>query len=381
MSKGKKVNHNTDNTAIKEKRNYLSFNIRITVNSAITIFLIIISFLVYANTLRNGFVLDDKVAITNNVMVGKGFSAIPQILFTPYHLGYDLANTDNLYRPLSLVVFASVHEYFGTAPAAYHFINILLFAGCVVMLFQFIDKLFEQKKTAVAFIASLLFALHPIHTEVVANVKSCDELLCFFFAFLCLNLFVSYMQTGALRHLIAGALYYMLSLFSKETSITFLVIIPLIFFFYRNENRKRAIFITASSVAMAMIFLLTRYMVLNYYHANNQDAIGVTENILIDKALTTESRLATVVFILGHYVKLLFLPHPLICIYSYGNIPYVHFSNVKVILSLAIYIFMAVFSIYCLFKKRGDPYAFGILFFLITISLFSNFPFVRRGDG
>ena len=156
----------------------------------------ILSLVVYANTLKNGFVLDDDSAITENSIVMKGVSAIPEILATPYRRGYFIT-TNDLYRPLSLAMFAAEYSAFEKNSMPYHLVTILIFAGCVIFLFLFLDKLFYEKRTGVAFMASLLFALHPIHTEVVANIKSCDELLCFFFVFLALNIFVKYVQTAA----------------------------------------------------------------------------------------------------------------------------------------------------------------------------------------
>jgi chromate transport protein ChrA len=92
----------------------------------------------------------------------------------------------------------------------------------------------------VAFIAALLFAVHPIHTEVVSNIKSLDEIFCFMFAFLSLNVFVGYMKTGKAWQLLVGMLAMFLSFLSKETVVTFLGIIPLVFFFYITQDKPEA---------------------------------------------------------------------------------------------------------------------------------------------
>src|SRR6185437_14769362 len=141
-----------------------------SLNFKLALLLGVFSILVYANTIRNGYVLDDSSVITENTIVVKGISAIPELLTTPYRRGFFVTSND-LYRPLSLVMLAVEYEFFGMNPAPNHFINTLFFAGCVILLFFFLDKLFERKRTAVAFIAALLFAAHPIHTEVVANIK------------------------------------------------------------------------------------------------------------------------------------------------------------------------------------------------------------------
>jgi len=335
----------------------------------------VIALIVYANTLKNGFVLDDFTVIKENAIVRKGISAIPEILSTPYRRGYFITSND-LYRPLSLVMFATEYEIWGLNPTPNHLINILLFAGCVVLLFLFLDSLFERKKTGIAFIATLIFALHPIHTEVVANIKSRDELLCFFFSFLSLNVFLKYIASGKIGQLVIGAFCFFLALLSKETVITFLAVIPMIFFFYRNENKKRSIYISIFSAVAAIIFLFIRSSVLDFYHANEIATIKAIDNALAMKDLATDSRFATAILIMGYYVKLFFIPYPLISDYSLNSIPFVHFSDSIVLLSLAFYIFLIVFGVVRVIKYPKDPIAFAILFFLITISLFSNIFFL-----
>ena len=275
------------------------------VSLVIALLLGVISLAIYANTLKNGYVLDDSSAITENKIVMKGASAIPELLSTPYRRGYVITSND-LYRPMSLVVLAIEYQFFGADPKVNHLANILLYAAGVIMLFFFLDRFFERKKTAVAFIAALLFAVHPIHTEVVANIKSSDELLCFFFAFSGLYFFLKYMQTGKMAHLMLGCLCFFLSLLSKETVVTFLAVIPLVFFLYRNEHKKRAIYITAGSVIMVTLFLLARFSVLNAYDANHVANVPVIDNALAATSLSFESRIATAILILGKYIGLLF---------------------------------------------------------------------------
>ena len=345
-----------------------------SITAKLAFILAVVSIMVYANTFNNGYVLDDFSVITKNTIVTKGVSAIPEILSTPYRWGfYKIGN--QLYRPLSLVMFATEYQVWGENPVPGHIINVLLFAACVVLLFIFLDNLFEKKKTAAVFIASLLFALHPVHTEVVANIKSRDELLCFFFAFLSLITFIGYAESSKIKHLVFGVFSFFLALLSKESAITFLAVFPLVFFFYRNENKKRSIYITISSAIAVFIFLFIRFYVLNTYHANNISEMTFMDNIL-SRASSVASRFATAILVMGKYIKLLFIPYPLLCDYSYGDISFVSFGNAWVLLSLAEYLSFIIVGIYRLVKFPKDPFAFGILFFLITISLFSNIFFL-----
>ncbi|MFI5195622.1 MAG: tetratricopeptide repeat protein, partial [Chitinophagales bacterium] len=47
-----------------------------------------------------------------------------------------------------------------------------------------------------------------------------------------------------------------------------------------------------------------------------------------------------------------------------------------VLVSLIAYLALVVCGVYRLFKNNKDPWAFGILFFLFTLSLFTNIPFI-----
>ncbi len=348
---------------------------KVSLNLKLAILLGVFALVVYANTLNHGYVLDDLSAITSNTIVKKGIAGIPELFSTPYRRGFNILAND-LYRPLSLVTFATEFQLFGLNPMPGHLINILLFAGCVMLLFLFLAGLFEGKRNNAAFIASLLFALHPIHTEVVANIKSRDELLCFFFAFLSLNIFLKYLEKGKITQLLLGSVCFLFSLLSKETSIAFLGIIPLVFFFYRNENKRHSTYITAGTAVAALTFLVARYSVLNAHHANNLADIPFLDNFLSGKDLSVSSRIATAVLILGYYIRLLFIPYPLSCDYSYNSIPAVTFSDPFTLLSLAIYASIICFGIRLFLKNRKDPFAFAILFFLATIFLFSNIPFL-----
>ncbi len=346
---------------------------------SLSIILAVISFALYANTLMNGYVLDDKMVLRDNMMVQKGFAGVMELLTTPHMRGY-LVIPNDLYRPLSLVMFAIETQLFGNNPMFNHFFNIVTFIGCVVMLFLFLDKFFDRKKTAVAFIGALIFAVHPIHTEVVANIKSRDELMCFFFGFWSLNLFMNYMKEGKMSQLLLGVFTLYLAYISKETVIAFVAIIPMLFLLYHNENKQRAIFITGGMAVATAVFLLVRTVVLNKYNANQAGAsIDFIDNALTN-APSMASKIATEFYILGKYLWLMIIPYPLLANYSFNAIPFVGFGDVKALLSMAAYGFLVFIAVSRFIKDRKDPWVFAIVFYLGTLFLFSNFPFLMGAE-
>ena len=104
---------------------------------------------------------------------------------------------------------------------------------------------------------------------------------------------------------------------------------------------------------------------------NGDFPINFVDNMLVNSP-NAMSRLATEIWILGDYIRLLFVPYPLAIDRSYHTIDYMTFANFRVILSLLVYIGLAVLAVMRFMKNKKDPWAFSILFFLATISLFSN---------
>lgn len=345
----------------------------------LALLLAVFSFLLYINTIGHGYVLDDLAVIKQNTFVKEGVSAIPKLLATPYLKGFkraaDTTASNDLYRPASLVMFAAEQQVGGDSPLLHHLVNILLFAGCVVVLFLFLDLLPGIRGSGIAFVAALIFAAHPIHTEVVANIKSRDELLCFFLAFASLLVFAAYTRSGKIVHLAGGALLYFVSLLSKETSAAFLIIIPLVFFCHLNSDRQRSIRITVGPIASFLIYIAIRYAVLIHYNANHTQIIDLMENELVG-APSAASRLATAILVLGYYIRLLFIPYPLSSDYAFNSIPFVGFDNIWVWITIILYCALAAIGIARLMKKQGDLWAFGILLFITTLVLFSNIVFL-----
>ena len=77
----------------------------------------IIALAVYANTLKNDYALDDFNTIKENSIVTRGIAAIPEIFATPYRRGW-FVSTNDLYRPVSLAMFATEYQLFDKSPVA-----------------------------------------------------------------------------------------------------------------------------------------------------------------------------------------------------------------------------------------------------------------------
>ena len=84
----------------------------------------------------------------------------------------------NLYRPVVFLSFILTNKIAGKEPFIYHLTNVLLHTGVVVGVFFLVKELFDKKTS---FLTSILFAIHPVHVEVVANISYRPELFTAFF--------------------------------------------------------------------------------------------------------------------------------------------------------------------------------------------------------
>ncbi len=324
----------------------------------------VVGFLLYANTLNHEYALDDYSVIKENRLTRQGWDAFPEILSKSYRFGYYFTS-DELYRPLPKAMFAAEWALFPDQPAAGHWVNVILYALTGFLLFMVLYR-YSKGKHALAFIVSLLFIAHPLHTEVVANIKSRDEILSLLFILLALQAVYRYAADGRAKWLLAAMGSYLLSLLSKESGITFLAVLPLWLYFFSTGTGAARLRATGALGIAAALFLLIRQGVLS---VNMKTNFSVADNLLMN-IHDAGQRFATAVHILGIYLKQLVFPHPLVFDKSYNEIEAVGLGDPGFLVPMAILLAMGAVAI-IRFRKREFP-VLGAWYFLLTLSIFSN---------
>jgi tetratricopeptide (TPR) repeat protein len=128
---------------------------------------------VYANSLKNGFAYDDVGIIqANKHVVDLNWSTIWADNYWPTTDGLQ---PDLLYRPLTLWSYLANQAISPGVPWPFHLVNVLLHALVTVLVCQLTWRLLGDR--TVAAVAALLFAVHPLHAEAVANTVGRAELL------------------------------------------------------------------------------------------------------------------------------------------------------------------------------------------------------------
>ncbi len=340
------------------------------------------AFVLYANTLGNQYALDDMIVLTKNTFTKQGVAGIDEIMTTDAFHGFFGPNyafvIGGRYRPISMVTFAIEHQLFGLeSPWIYHLNNVILYGITCVLILLTLQRLFRSKFEGqyawltVPFIATLIFTAHPIHTEAVANIKGRDEIMGMLGAIGALYLCIRYMETSKIAYLLAAIPVFLIAILSKENAITYLAVIPLVYyFFFRDLKPFKAVSLVISLGAAVGVYFLIRNNFLPAIDTNSK-----TYEILNDPfAFSTASdRLATVAFTFGKYLQLLLFPHPLTHDYYPWQVPIYTWKDWQATLPFVMWLGILAYAVYGMIKK--SPIAFGIFYFLITISIVSNVLF------
>jgi cytochrome c-type biogenesis protein CcmH/NrfG len=428
----------------------------------------VIGFIFYINTVSNEFALDDGIIIHKNEYVMKGSKGIKDIMtHDAYYSFYRQMNAEDQlaggrYRPLSVVTFAIEQSFIHVFPGGRtnasswdlnkngkqdpdedvnedglwnendaltmgcglrHFNNMLLYVLSILVLFSFLKNQLFKDNWDLAFLTSLLFCIHPLHTEVVANMKSRDEILSFLFIILTFIYTFKALELRQTKHIVLAGFMYFLALLSKEYALTLIPMIPMMIYIFRPElidfknkrlwaaaaaflvvaiamyaikrytGHKGYIYLpwafgfasiyffskdfkeknfTALFSALSMAFMA--YLAFRFVSVTLKPSVPDTEVLNNPYLFATKTETyATKIFVLLKYLKLLFLPYPLSSDYSFKTILYRNFGSWDTLLSIVLYIGLAV-TTFILFLKR-HPISFGLIFFFANLLMIGNIVF------
>jgi protein O-mannosyl-transferase len=180
--------------------------------------LVVIVFIVYANSLGNQFVFDDIYLVEGNQRLRS----------------LDLSLLSSSYRPLRDLSYAIDFAIWGEGPFGFHLTNLVLHAGNVLLVFALVRRLTEDLATAL--LAALIFAVHPIQTDAVTYISGRRDLLFSFFYLSAFHSYLSYYRSQssarAARWFTLFVIFWFLSLLSKEMAAS----LPILIFVWHYCN-------------------------------------------------------------------------------------------------------------------------------------------------
>lgn len=338
----------------------------------------VLALLVFSNTVVNDFAYDDLHIVLENESI-QSLATLPDAIFSswwPDENGESLG----LWRPTSTTLLGLQWALWADSPMGYHVVNVVghaLTSGVVVLL------LAELLPLSVALASGVIFAIHPVHTEAVANVIGIAEVASTLLFLLACLLHMRGGPRSGWRTVLPITLLYALAFGAKEIAVTLPGVI-----FLLDAARQRLGFaelpqylrdrwkVYAAMVITAGVMLAVRFSVLGSI-ANPIGPLGA------DLWSQGVPRIWTLGEVWSHYVRLMILPLDLSSDYSPNVIPiglgWHALNTVGVIMILTI----LAGSIAAWRRPALEPgtdssrvVAFGVLWFLITISPVSNVVFI-----
>ena len=185
------------------------------------VLLAVITCLVFTNAWPNTLVFDDKLFV--NYEEFSDFSAIPSYFSEDSWAAKGL--NGGLYRPLLFVSITLDANLFRDWAAGYHLVNVLLHVVLTLLVYALLARLLEMDgKTSassayIAFLAALVFGVHPMHTEVVNSVFNRSILLDALASLTGLWWLLRYLESKPRLAWAGLFLAYLCALFCRETAI------------------------------------------------------------------------------------------------------------------------------------------------------------------
>lgn len=212
-----------------------------------------LSFSIYINSLPNGYNMDDELVTRNHSLTAKGFAAIPEIFTSSYYK--DQSGYAYEYRPLVLSSFAIEHQLFGESPYISHFINVILYSICCMILLRLLLVLLGPESLLLALVITLLFVVHPAHTEVICSIKNRDDILALIFALLSMKTALKAAASGKKWLFMVSPFIFGLSLLSKISAVSFAFLIPLTLILFTETSYLIIVFTGFLFVSLTMLFV------------------------------------------------------------------------------------------------------------------------------
>src|SRR6266487_61831 len=312
--------------------------------------------LVYLPALRADFVWDDEQLVTGNLLL-RTFSGLLEI--------WSGGRTAD-YFPVTSTVFWIEYHLFGSNAVGYHAVNILLQTADALLVWLVLQRL----KVPGAWLAGLIFGIHPVHAESVAWISELKNVLSMFFVLVSIFCFLAIEEKrllGAFTEYIASLVFFLLALLSKTQAVFLPVVLLLCAWWrgWRSETAKsmgfrREVIRTCPFFLMAAVFSLVTIWFQNR---------GIGDEEIVTGSLIR--RFANAGMAVWWYAGKVFVPVRLMSIY-----PQWRFDSPQLLEWVPLIALLSLFAILWLWRNRGTRGAFFALVYFV-VALLPTLGFVR----
>jgi hypothetical protein len=268
------------------------------------------------------------------------------------------------YSPVNELLYVLVYSIFGYSPLAFHSACLLLHVANVCMVFlccrkllKMNGKVMEEQITAISFIATLLFAVHPMNVESIAWISASKVLVYAFFYLLATYSCLQYLERKKIGYYMLAVFLFVLSLGGKDQAVTFPLWMLLIYWIAGHDFKDKKLWMQVApffllSLAGGLLTTLVQTNSLNLFDR--------------DGAYPLWQRLIYACYSLTEYLVKIFVPVKLSYLYPFPSQPGEAIPSwLLVYPAMVLIISMSFWN----FIIRHKPILFGLLFFAIHIAL------------
>lgn len=309
---------------------------------------LLLAFAAHISALDNGFAYDDVPLFDTTLRRFMFFGDV-------WHLGDLVPDKLVYYRPVFYISLMLTRLFSGYEPWGYHLTVVLLHALNSVLVYFLASHFFKNEKSATAgtLITALLFAVHPVHIEVVSWISATIETLLTVFFLLAVIFHVQSRDHPKNKiWLILAALSFFLALTSKEMAIAFLLLAPLYDAIFVKPKGRSLRSLAGPYVLYALTFLFI-YLPLRFANV----PYGPSKYIIF----SLEEGFLQVIAAFGYYFQKVLWP---ISVNPYTTV----LPTTPVFLAISVFFLIFVlFACFYTFKRERELF-FHIAFYVLCLA-------------
>lgn len=323
----------------------------------------LVAVVVSISGLFNGFAFDDVHVIIKNPRLHT--LASPSGLFVETY--WRAAMGSMLYRPLTMVAFATEWVIGNGAALPFHVTSILLYAALSAAVYRLAALLTSRRA---ALVTGTVFAVHPVHVEAVANIVGQAELWVALILVVLLRAYIRMRRAGELgpREIGLFAVAYLAACCFKEHAIVLPALLLAAEFSVIADDRSVASRLRGMVPLFVALLLAGAAFVFARYTVLHGVAIDSTAPILKGQSFGT--RFFTMLGVVTEWVRLLVWPMSLSADYSYPRIRTHDSLELSMVPAIAVLVGTGFIAWHL--RKRFPVIVFGVAWIGIALLIPSN---------
>ena len=309
--------------------------------------IILLGFLLYLNVVHGQFIWDDFYCVKYNEYI-KNISNIWKLFTEASSMGAGVISS--FYRPFQMITYMMDYQLWGLNVVGYHITNIVLHILVTLCIYWLTVILFE--KQLLASLTSILYLIHPIHTETVAYIAGRAESLAALFILLTIIFYIKYAYSKNIVAIVLMIVSYAIALLSKEYSLVTLVLLLV----YGLVFKKKML-----NAGFIFLFLVSSIYIVIRITVFKSITFGINTNS------SFLQRIPGFFVAIYQYLRIMFLPFNLHM--EYGNAIF-HFTDFRAIIGI-VFFFSSLIGAFI--KKKTDKlFSFSIFWFNISLLPVAN---------